>query len=287
MRSVFEYTDYRKYLSDFYAEKKASNRNYSHRFIAKHVGFKSGGHFSLILSGKANISIAYIERLADFLKLSKSEIRYFQNLVLYNQAKKHEDKKRYFKQMMSCKEALVRIVDAARYEYFEKWYYSAIRELLVFYPFSTHDGFEKLGRMLVPAISTAEAKQAFNLLKELQLISPDGSGCYRPVDTHLSSGERAASLAVNNFMFNALDIAKQSVDRFSKEKRSYSWVTLSLSEKSYRAILDELHETRRRIMKISQEDEQPDRVYLLSHLLFPLSREYSEKEARHDKERQA
>ena len=285
MRSVFEYTDYRKYLSDFYAEKKASNRNYSHRFIAKHVGFKSGGHFSLILNGKANISIAYIERLADFLKLSKSEAGYFQNMVLFNQVKRHEDKKRYFKQMMSSKEALVRVIDRAHYEYFDKWYYSAIRELLVFYPFSEGGSLEKLGRMLVPAISPAETLKAFNLLKHLQLIRPDESGYYRPVDAHLSSGQRVASLNINNFVINILDIAKQSVDRFLKEKRSYSWVTVAISEKGYRAILDELHESRRRIMKISQEDEQPDRVYLLSHLLFPLSREHSETTPPHDKKR--
>ena len=45
MKSVFEYSDYRKFLLDYYSEKKAANRNFSHRFIANRVGFKSGGHF--------------------------------------------------------------------------------------------------------------------------------------------------------------------------------------------------------------------------------------------------
>ncbi len=45
MKSVFEYTDYRLFLQDYYNDKKAANKAFSHRFIADRVGFKSGGSF--------------------------------------------------------------------------------------------------------------------------------------------------------------------------------------------------------------------------------------------------
>ena len=71
MKSVFEYTDYRKCLKDYYEAKRAENKAVSHRFIAERVGFKSGGHFSQIISGKANISITFIEKFITF-KIKKT-----------------------------------------------------------------------------------------------------------------------------------------------------------------------------------------------------------------------
>jgi uncharacterized protein (TIGR02147 family) len=271
MKSVFEYADYRKYLLDYYSEKKAANRNFSHRFIANRVGFKSGGHFSLILKGKANISIAFIQRLAGFLKLNKKEAGYFQNMVLFNQAKRHDDKKRYFEAMLSYKDALVRVVHADQYDFYDKWYYTALRELLAIYPLCDPIDHQAVGRLLNPPIPAAEVRQAFDLLKRLALINRDASGRYRPTDPFISTGYSATSISLNNFVINTLDLVKQSVDRFSKEDRNFSWIAFSLSRQSLQSIIDELRESRRRIMKIVENDPNPERVYLFASQIFPLS----------------
>jgi len=99
MNSVFEYTDYRKFLADFYSFKKSANKSFSHRFVQEKIGFKSAGHFSQILSGRANISLIYIEKIVEFLKLNKKEASYFQNMVMFNQSKIHEEKRRYFEKI--------------------------------------------------------------------------------------------------------------------------------------------------------------------------------------------
>jgi len=64
---VFDYTDFRIFLSDFYEGEKSSNKNFSHRYIARRIGLKSRGHFSQILSGKTNISIGFIDWFTEFL----------------------------------------------------------------------------------------------------------------------------------------------------------------------------------------------------------------------------
>ncbi|MGA2506263.1 MAG: TIGR02147 family protein [Chitinispirillaceae bacterium] len=272
MESVFEYTDYRKFLSDFYKEKKSSNKNYSHRFIARHVGFKSGGHFSLIISGKTNISISYIERLTDFLKLKKKEAIYFQNMVLFNQAKSHDEKKRCFEKMISSKEARVRTLNAERYEFYDKWYYSAVREVLSFYPF--RGDYDGLAQMLSPQISASEAKHAIALLERLDLVRREVDGRYTVTDALISTGYDAQSLCINNFVLNALELSKNSMDRFDRNERNFSWVSLSVSPEGYGKIIDEIRECRRRIMTMAANDQHPDRAYLFNFQVFPLSKQY-------------
>jgi uncharacterized protein (TIGR02147 family) len=274
MQSVFEYSDYRKFLLDFYREKKAGQKGFSHRYIAEKVGFKSGGHFSQILSGTANISITFIERLAEFLDLKKRESLYFQNMVLFNQARNLTDKKRFFEKMMSFKESQVRTVSGQEYEFYDKWYYTAIRELLSFYPFT--GDYEELSRMLVPAISTAEARGAIELLDRLKLISRDEAGLYRPSEALVTTGYEAQSVCINNFVFNTLELAKRAIDEIDKKERSLSWVALSVSPSGYEAIVEELRQARRRIMDIAKNDAHPSRAYLFNFQMFPLSKPFDE-----------
>ena len=275
MRSVFEYTDYRLFLKDFYTEKRAANKAFSHRFIAERVGFKSGGHFSQILSGTANISITFIEKFAEFLKLNKREAAYFQHMVLFNQAKNHEDKRRYFEKMMSFKEAKIKIVDAEQYEYYDKWYYTAVREVLNFYPF--RDNYPELAKLLTPPITPTEAKQAIQLLERLKLIKRDDSGIFRLTDALITTGYGAQSVCINNHIINTLDLAKKAIDRFEREERNFSWVALSISEEGYNAIIEELRAFRRKMMSIINQDEKPDRAYLFNFQVIPLSKPYRKK----------
>ena len=268
MKSVFEYSDYRKFLLDFYWEKKASQKGFSHRYIAEKVGFKSGGHFSQILSGTANISINFIERLAGFLDLKKRESIYFQSMVLFNQAKNLNDKKRFFEKMMSFKESLVRTVSAQEYEFYDKWHYTAIRELLSFYPFT--GDYEELSRMLMPAISAADARHAIELLDRLKLIVRDGAGQYRPTESLITTGYEAQSVCINNFVVNTLELAKCAIDNFDKKDRNFSWVALSASPKGYQAIVEELRQSR----QMAEADPAPQNVVQVNFQVFPLSKPF-------------
>ncbi len=135
MTNVLEYSDYRKFLGDFYRENKARNPAYSYRYIAQKVGYRSPSFFNHILSGRTNISTAMTGRFAAFLGLKRKEADYFEALVQFNQAGNHDEKKRNLEKMMSFRDSRVRIVEADHYEYFEKWYYLAFRERLHFRPF--------------------------------------------------------------------------------------------------------------------------------------------------------
>ena len=75
---IFEYTDYRKYLADFFLQKKAHTPAYSHRVFARQAGLSSPSHFLMIIKGERNLSMKTIEKFAEGMKLSKKERRYFE-----------------------------------------------------------------------------------------------------------------------------------------------------------------------------------------------------------------
>jgi uncharacterized protein (TIGR02147 family) len=132
MIDIFEYIDYRKLLKDLYNERRAENKCFSYRFIAQKVGFSSAGFFANIIQGKRNISPEFIFGFARVFKLKKQETEYFELLVNFDQAKSHEQKKYYFEKMLSSKKSKIKIIEKQQYEFYSKWYYTAVREVLTF-----------------------------------------------------------------------------------------------------------------------------------------------------------
>ena len=272
MHDIFNYTDYRKFLFDWFEEKKRENRAVSYRLIARQVGYKSQSYLPMLLSGKIRMSIDMCLKFCAYMKLPKKRCDYFQNMVLFGNAATHEEQQLYFNKMRSFKEAPVHIVDSAHYRFYEKWYHPAIRALLDFFPL--RDEFETIGKLLIPAITAREVEDAFGLLKELHMIKRDKDGFYRPTNAVISTGYDATGLAINTFLFNSLRLSESALSRFSKAERNFSALTLGISENGFKEIRDELREFRRRILKIA-EDDTADRIYQLSFQLFPLSHRHA------------
>lgn len=272
MPDIFNYTDYRKFLFDWFDEKKRENRAVSYRLLARQVGYKSQSYLPMLLSGKIRMSVDMCFKFCTYMKLPKKRGDYFQNMVLFGNAASHEEQQLYFNKMRSFKEASVHIVDTAQYRFYEKWYHSAIRALLDFFPL--RDDFETIGKLLIPAITAREVEDAFKLLKELKMIECDNDGFYRPTDAVISTGYDASGLAINTFLFNSLRLSESALNRFTRDERNFSSLTLGISENGFKEIRDELREFRRKILKIA-EDDTADRIYQLSFQLFPLSHRHT------------
>jgi uncharacterized protein (TIGR02147 family) len=277
MPEIFHYSDYRKFLHDWFEEKKQENQAVSLRMIARLVGYKAPSYLSMVISGKINMSVDMCLKFCAFMKLTKKRCDYFQNLVLYGNASSHEEQKLYFDKMRTFKEASVYIVDATQYRYYEKWYHSAIRALLEFFPL--RDDYETIGTMLIPQICSDDVREAFELLKELKMIALDGNGYYRPVNPVISTGYEASAIAINTFLVHSLRLSEAALCRFKRDERNFSSLTLGISEKGFTEIRQELREFRRRIMKIA-EDDTADRIFQLSFQLFPLSHQHRKERKR-------
>src|SRR4051812_6311983 len=186
MPDLYGYNDYRKFLKDYYEEQKERDPKFSHRYFTMKVGFSSSGYFSDVLSGKKNLSGSFMLKFAKALKLAKEEEEYFLNLVSFNQSKTLEEKNRFYEKMMSSGKVKIDILEADKYEYFSKWHYAAVRELLHYFP--CKDDYKALGQQLEPSLSGKDAKKAVDLLETLGLIKRGADMTWRPQAANISTG---------------------------------------------------------------------------------------------------
>jgi len=270
MADILSYTDYRKFIKDEIAELKKADQRCTYRYLAKQLEFTSPGYLTQIIQARSNISANLIQKFISLFNLKKREAKYFELMVLYNQAKSHDEKKIYFKKMILFKKRKIITVDSAAYEYYDRWFYSAIRAFLQFYPF--YGDYKKLASTIVPAISTGQAKKAVSVLLKLGLIIKDETGRYTTVAQHLTTGENTDSVVINNFVLNTMDIAKDALYRFPKDQRSFSSLTLGVSKDGYQKIKKRVDDLRKELIDIVDNDKAVDRVCQVNFQLFPLTR---------------
>jgi len=84
--NIYAFTDYRKYLGEYYLARKKSDRKFSHRFIQEKVGAGSAGWFADVVKGRSNIPGTLVIKLAKLLQLKPTETDYFESMVFFSQA---------------------------------------------------------------------------------------------------------------------------------------------------------------------------------------------------------
>jgi uncharacterized protein (TIGR02147 family) len=267
--NIFEYTDYRIYLKDAYDERRKESSKFSYRFIASKVGFSSPGFFTNVLKGKKDISLKLVLKFAELFKLNRKEKDYFEILVLFNKATSGGEKKEYLDRLLAMRGSHVKKVEAHQWEYFEKWYYTAVREIIALRPF--RGDFRALASMVHPAISVPEARKSIELLVSLGLIRKGLDGTYERTDAVISAGDEISKALIDTFQVQAMDLAKHAVDSLPSGTRNFSTLTLSISGPTYLAMIEELRAFRRRLLEMAQNSEDVDRVYQMNFHVFPLT----------------
>jgi uncharacterized protein (TIGR02147 family) len=269
MKSVFEYLDYRSFLKDFYEEKKTRQSFFSYRLFGAKVGVDASYLVKVFIKSR-HISDKSIPKFAGFCGLGAKETEYFEALVHFAKARSHKESKLYFEKLLSVKSLNANVLLAHQYEYYRKWYHSAIRSVLEYYEF--RDDFKALGEKLSPAISAKEAKESVLVLEKLGLIRRDGNGIYRITESAISTGDLWNSLAIQAFQEETIRLSLESLSRHPKRLRDVSTVTMNINEHDFEEIRERVGEFRGRVIKYVNEAVSPDRTYQMNIQLFPLTK---------------
>lgn len=270
MPDLYSYSDYRKFLKDYYEEQKARDPKFSHRYFTMKVGFSSSGYFSDVLAGKKNLSGAFILKFAKALKLAKDEEEYFVNLVSFNQAKTLEEKNRYYEKMMTTGKVKVDVVERDKHAYFSSWQYAAVREALHY--LAVKDDYKELGKALDPPISGRNAKKAIEVLASLDLIDRDGAGAWRPTSGNLKMGGSIDALGLSNYHKSTLELAVRALDAFPSDQRGFSTLTLPLTAEKIRKAKLAIKNLRMYLLALAENGTHADRVYQFNFQMFPVTR---------------
>jgi len=271
MKKIFEYDDYRRFLKDYYIEKKRTTGYFTYRYFSALAHFSSPVFLKLVMDGKSKISDKSIANLIVALNLNPSEGRYFETLVHFNQAKSFEKKKRFFEALRSLSNDLrVTILGVDQYDFYARWYHAVLRELVPHCE-STADA-KMLGKMVYPPITSREVKKAIALLKKIEILKENEDGSFSQTSKLISTGSEAGSLAVREFHLQMSRLASTAIENVPMEERDISGLTIGISQKTFKRMKKELEDFRARIMSMVLEDADVERVFRLNLQLFPLSK---------------
>ena len=273
--SVFDFSDYREYLSHYFECAKALNRRYSLRSFSDKLGFSSKDFISRIMKGEKGLTPTSIAKIVSGLQFDENEAAYFEAMVLFCQATNEDERKNYKKRMDEITATYrftqqMLLTRAYQYEVYSHWYYSAIRSLIGMLGF---DGdYDALGARLMPPISGEQARQAVDLLERVGLIKKDAKGNWVLNNPAISTGDKVIQQAFINYHKEFINLAKESISTIPGTERNLSSVTLGISEASYKKIVKCINEFRKKISMIANEDEDGGRVFQMNIQIFPLSK---------------
>lgn len=268
--SIFDYLNYRDFLRDAFACLKQIDPSYNYRRIASELGMKSIGHITWILQGKRNLTLRKTDRYSQLLGLNKKEDSYFKLIVLYTNSKKHSEKRDLFENIVKAQRSEKRIVTKEQVEYWSKWYYSAMRELVAIHRIT--DDYKEAARLLVPRITPGEAEKALRFLEKLNFVARDEQGYYKRLDKVVSMDAEWGTLVVKQHQMDMLDLAKLGLEKIPREERDISSVTMSLSQERFEQVRRMFQDFRQQLITLARTDPDPERVYQVGLQVFPLSK---------------
>lgn len=268
---LFRYDDYRKFLKDWYLEAKSSRASFSFRTFSKRAGFKSTNIFKLVMDGDRNLTEESIPNFVKGLKLNKQEQEFFRNLVLFNQAKNHEQKNFYYQKLLqSRKFKKLKPIDKAHYEYCSAWYHAVIRELILS---KDCDGSaEWLVKRIQPTLTITQVEKSIELLENLGFIEKTNNGRWKQATPLVSTGPEVTSLILMNYHQNLLDLSKEKLNDIPADERDISALTLGIAKERLPQLKEKIQSFRQEILKFVSLDTQPDNVVQLNIQMYPMTR---------------
>ena len=270
MKDVLEYTNYRQYIADYYAEKKAKSA-FTWQVLTRAAGFSSPVYLKYVSEGRFNLSEDAAARVASAMGLENYELDYFCEMVKFDHAKKDEEKKAIFNKMLAIADIhKVRIIEGDSFRYFESWKNPVLRELAPAMPGAKPLALAKACR---PEVTAAEVSESLNFLLKSNFLQKDENGNYVQTEKSITTGPMDVTpLAVRGMHRQMGEFALDAIESVSQDERHFSGLTLGVTRRAYDEIVQEIAAFRKKIIAIATRDDETDEVYRLNVQFFPMTK---------------
>lgn len=276
--SIYAYSDFRRFLSDWHDGQPAGPDRLSKSEISRRLGLpNTRSYFSDVLAGRTVTSL-FADRFVELLELDREEAQFFRVLVRFGQATTPEEKELEFDQLVSLNRSPYRETDHASYAYYRHWWNGALRALFTIENHS--DDFDAMARRIRPRITTLQARQAVDQMSKLGVIQRDASGHWKPVDMAISARNDLENHIVRGLQMQQFDLVRQAILQDIPGK-DISTSTVSVSEVGMRHLVRRIDKFRSEVRSIVHKDPLPsDRVVLIDLALVPLTESAGEPKER-------
>ena len=268
MKPITEYKDYRKYMQDFYDERKRTGA-FSWREFSKRAGFSSPTYLKLVCEGKSGLSKVKMKQVSRAMDLTGYEEEYFSLLVVFDKATKDADKKAALLEMERIAlEHRVRVIDSETFQYYESWKYPVIRELAPMMPGAQP---RDIAEECKEYVSAEEVRDILSFLVKAGFLKKDGDKVYSQTEKAVIGSPEALPIAIRSMHKEMGNMAIRAVDRYKASERYFTGMTIGVNESNYARIVAEIEACAKRIAAIANETENLNQVYGLNFQLFPFT----------------
>ena len=275
MKDILEYTNYRQYIADYYADKKAKSA-FTWQEFATSAGFSSPVYLKYVSEGRFNLSEAAADRMARLMNLADYEREFFVEMVRFDHAKTDAEKRAAFSKMVSIGEAhKAKVVDAESFRFFEDWKKPVLRELAPAMPGAMP---KEIANKCVNEVSAREIVDSIKFQVDSGFLKRVGDSAYVQTDKLIAGDTQSISLAVRSMNRQMASFAVDAIDRFSAEERFISGITMGVSNDAYGKIVEVLRKCREQVQNIILKDDKVEQVLRLNLQLFPLTQKLDRRE---------
>ncbi len=270
--TIIQYLDYQEYLREWYRQSKAADASLSYQKLADAVNINSKSYLYRVFTGKGALTHKSLKPLLPIFKLGKGDVEYFKLLITLKHARSDADRESALMKIEEKRSPAVHQVAGNKIAYFKKWYHAVIREVVCSVDFG--DNFQKLGRMISPAVTAKEAHDSVKLLLALNLIEKD-TDQYVQTDAVLMATDASDLVALRSHQKNMMDMGKLALSNFVPDDRNIISCTAGVSEEGYAEINTLVNEFQNKLSDILQRQHSIDTACQLNIQLFPLTKKLS------------
>lgn len=266
MKSVFAYSDYRKFLEDFYRDRKKRG-GYSYRHFSEKSKIRSPNFLKLVIAGSKNLTIENTHRFAAACDLRHHEHEFFEALVLYGQASSQEEKNYYRRRILDLKRNHQPHSKAPELKsLLAEWYFPAVMVSL-----AGASASSDLGKLAAKCgINEKVFSGCLDRLQQLGLVKVTPGGKFQlKYDYSNIEDKKALSVIHKTFLEGQLDLSRRAFRKAYEKKAKFLSHTFTLSKAEFGKIHDKLHSLLDEIDKESELDNGRD-VAQLNVQLFML-----------------
>ncbi len=267
---IYDYSDYREFLRDYYTVQKENNPVFSHRYFMQKAGYNSLGLYAGIMRGSSNLSQKMIPKFSKAMKLNALEQEYLSLMVHYASAKTDKIKKERYDRLIAFIPVKKHIaLKQYQKRYYKHWYNVAIREALCM--FDLNENYEEMAQFLNPPIRPEDVLDALNTLSQLSLIQKNDAGFWKASDPLIRSGSEVGSQVIQHYQASMIRMSEQAIYNIPKEERSISSLTFGISKERYDVFIEKIQKLHSEMIEDLDVDSDEDSVYQLNIQLFPLT----------------
>ncbi|OFZ27113.1 MAG: hypothetical protein A2381_10675 [Bdellovibrionales bacterium RIFOXYB1_FULL_37_110] len=272
---IYDYIDYKQFLSDHFQSKKVSRADYSYGIWAKNLNLKTTASLTMIVNGDRHPGPKLQKHIVSYFKFNKEEADYFADLV---QLKKSESKDialhlGLLRKIKSRNSIKCHLLSEEVFSRICSWYYFALREMINLENFQNDP--EWITNKLLFQVKTEDIEKAIKDLKALGLIREDKDGKLKNCTDGLNTYDEIPSKSIRQFHKQMLKNAETALDKIDVDKRYVSALTIPVNSKK-------LAELKKYVQKVENEilemftDKHPDSIYQINLQFFPLTKSEEE-----------